>query len=147
MLLQDQGLQVLLPEAAPTWKIEHNGSEHPHAGVQRALKSLGVLVRVVHSTSWRHEPPAIVLTYLAVIDPLPAWPQGYALARVSRSELVRGTATEAPPSIGVEAVLNHGLEHLAWLVREDAAVREALGPGWAAALAPYAPKPFLELNR
>jgi hypothetical protein len=38
-------------------------------------------------------------------------------------------------------IVEHGLRHLAWLVREDDAIHEAL-PAWAAALAAYAPEPF-----
>jgi hypothetical protein len=38
-------------------------------------------------------------------------------------------------------IVEHGLRHLAWLVREDDAIHEAL-PAWPIALAGYAPEPF-----
>jgi hypothetical protein len=39
-------------------------------------------------------------------------------------------------------VVEHGLRHLAWLVRDDPVVAEALTGGWAAALSGYVPEPF-----
>jgi hypothetical protein len=38
-------------------------------------------------------------------------------------------------------VLEHAFRHLAWLVRDDAAVRDAL-PAWGSFLERYEPEPF-----
>jgi hypothetical protein len=38
------------------------------------------------------------------------------------------------------------MEHLAWLLRVDPAIRSALSAAWAPALAAYVPEPFRELN-
>ena len=50
----------------------------------------------------------------------------------------------APQAIGVEAVLEHALRHLSWLVRDDPAVMAALS-GWKGVLAEFQPEPFRAL--
>jgi hypothetical protein len=46
-----------------------------------------------------------------------------------------------PPEIGVSQVLEHAFRHLAWLVRDDDAVRKAL-PEWTTFLDAYEAEPF-----
>jgi hypothetical protein len=65
---------------------------------------------------------------------------------VARSELARSRATEAPQDIAQHQVLEHGLRHLAWLVQDDAVVREELADGWADALSGYVPEPFQHMR-
>jgi hypothetical protein len=50
----------------------------------------------------------------------------------------------APQSIGVDAVLEHALRHLSWLVKDDPAVMKALGD-WKDVLAGFEPEPFRAL--
>lgn len=50
-----------------------------------------------------------------------------------------------PDTIGVEHVIEHALRHLAWLLADDPAIREALPPAWTIALASYHPEPFRAL--
>jgi hypothetical protein len=96
---------------------------------------------MVHSTSWRHEDGRLVLTYLAAVAP-PSEPSGYLVDEpVARAELARGDAFGPPPDIGVAQVLEHAFRHLAWLVRDDASVGEALD-AWKAYLRGYEPEPF-----
>ena len=52
-----------------------------------------------------------------------------------------GDALTPPAEIGVSQVLEHAFRHLAWLVKDDEAVRAAL-PDWVAFLDTYAPEPF-----
>ena len=83
-----------------------------------------------------------MLSYAAVL-PEPIDPrQGIHSVPVHRRELARGTATDAPETITVDEVVEHALRHLAWLVREDQPIRDALGENWREALAPYEPEPF-----
>ncbi|HEX2681855.1 MAG TPA: hypothetical protein VHQ03_11240 [Candidatus Dormibacteraeota bacterium] len=112
---------------------------------------LGVLDRyplepvVVHSTSWRHEEGRVILTYVAVVKPpgrLP--PDTLVEVHVARAELARGAAMAAPKAIGVDAVLEHALRHLSWLVKEDPVVMQTLA-GWRDTLANYEPEPFRAL--
>jgi hypothetical protein len=98
---------------------------------------------VVHSTSWRQARGGVVLTFVVVVD---AGAVGtLATVAVERHELARGAATMAPRDVSARSVIEHGLRHLAWLARDDAAVAQALPPGWLAALGGYVPEPFRHL--
>lgn len=57
------------------------------------------------------------------------------------ADLARGDALAPPPQIGVSQVIEHAFRHLAWLVKDDDAVRAAL-PDWVAYLGSYEPEPF-----
>ncbi|MEO8744470.1 MAG: hypothetical protein ABI334_02735 [Candidatus Dormiibacterota bacterium] len=84
----------------------------------------------------------MLLTYVATIDPPGALPDGTLVGiPVGRSELARGGAMAPPSAIGVAAVLEHALRHLAWLVHDDPAIATALS-SWKTALAQFAPEPF-----
>ena len=86
-----------------------------------------------------------MLTYVAVVtvpEGLP--PDSLVIMPVRRVELTRGGATSAPDSIGVEAVLEHALRHVSWLVHDDPTVMKALD-GWTEILAGFEPEPFRSL--
>jgi hypothetical protein len=102
--------------------------------------------RVVHSTSWRLEDARVILTYVAVVAAALALPPDSLVAiNVRRLDLARGEALGAPSAIGVEQVLEHAFRHLAWLVRDDPAIRAAL-PDWRERLNEYEPEPFRALG-
>jgi hypothetical protein len=65
---------------------------------------------------------------------------------IGRAELARNSATGAPPVIAYQQVLEHGLRHLAWLVRDDEVVRSELSDSWKEVLAGYIPEPFRHLG-
>ena len=44
----------------------------------------------------------------------------------------------------IHGLLEHAMRHLSWLVRDDPAVRDALG-GWTEVLAGFEPEPFQSL--
>jgi len=139
---------ALHPPRAASWMLAFDGKTHPHEVVRAAMASeLRSESLVVHSTSWRHdaEGRALILTYVAVIAERSP-PRGFVEQRVERAPLARGSATTPPARILTEAVLSHAMEHLAWLVRVDPAVRSALPPEWATALAPYVPESFREFG-
>jgi hypothetical protein len=116
---------------------------------QVAVEVMGwypLVPRVVHSTSWRHLDARVILTYVAVVEPperLP--PDSLVELPVTRAELARGDATRPPEAIGVSAVIEHALRHLAWLVRDDPAIAEALSD-WRAPLSGYQAEPFRGLG-
>ncbi len=60
---------------------------------------------------------------------------------VNRGNLARGERLAAPTNIDVDAVVEHALRHLRWLLDDDEVVRDAL-PDWPAALEDYRPEPF-----
>ena len=98
---------------------------------------------LVHSTSWRREAAAVILSFLVVIDP--AQVGGMASRPIARAELARSEATRAPARIGQEQVLEHAIRHLAWLAQDDEVVAARLTDRWRAALAGYVPEPFRSL--
>ena len=65
---------------------------------------------------------------------------------VERSELARNTATEAATRILPTQVIEHALRHMAWLAKEDDAVRGELSEDWLRALEAYVPEPFQHLR-
>ena len=139
---------ALHPPRAASWMLSFDGKTHPHEVVRAAMaRELRSESLVVHSTSWRHdaESHALILTYVAVIAERSP-PRGFVEQRVERAPLARGGATTPPARIRTEAVLSHAMEHLAWLLRVDPAIRSALPPEWATALAPYVPESFREFG-
>jgi len=147
---QGAGAEVfaLHPPHAASWMLAFDGKTHPHEVVRAAMASeLRSEPLVVHSTSWRHdaESRTLILTYVAVIAAMSP-PRGFVEQRVEHALLARGGATTPPARIQTAAVLSHAMEHLAWLMQVDPAVRSALPPEWTPALAPYVPGPSRELG-
>ena len=135
----------LKPIHADSLRVGLAPSAKPAETVLEVLGWYPLAPLIVHSTSWRHEQGRIVLTYVAVVTvPASLPPDSLVPMPVRRVDLARGGATSAPESIGVEAVLEHALRHLSWLMRDDPAVAHALA-GWKDALADFAPEPFRSL--
>src|SRR5204862_6833403 len=99
---------------------------------------------VVHSTSWRRSRQAVILSFVAVVDATAVGTLDS--VPVPRAELARNSATAAPTSIAWVQVLEHGLRHVAWLLRDDPVVAQRLADGWPQALADYVPEPFRNLR-
>jgi hypothetical protein len=138
--LRGAELVSLRPEHSDSFIIAWPAAAKPEEVSASALLALGLRPIVLHSTSWRHAGPEVILTYLAVVSP-EAPPESWLEEGIERAELARGEATSPPPAIGVAQVLEHALRHLAWLVREDHEIAAAL-PGWQVVLAGYVPEPF-----
>lgn len=132
------------PEGAAPWIIELGSDEHPMETVARIVRDIIGAASLVHSTSWRRDREAVILTFVAVIGPELRGEMDS--APIGRSDLARSQATAAPAEIGHGQVLEHGLRHLAWLAREDTVVAAELPPAWHAALAGYVPEPFRSLS-
>ena len=139
------GLFWMKPIHADSLRVGLDASAKPHETVIDVLRWYPLEPVVVHSTSWRHEEGRVILTYVAVIAPPAELPPGSLVKLpVGRAELARGEAMAAPESIGVDAVLEHALRHLSWLVKDDPAVMKSLA-GWQELLARYQPEPFRAL--
>jgi hypothetical protein len=128
------------PEA---WMIELGPDDDPVDTVARLTKdNLGEPI-VVHSTSWRRDRDAVLLSFVVVVSrELTADLDGI---EVQRADLARSDATRAPEQIAQGQVLEHGLRHLAWLLRDDETVKKELADGWPDALKDYVPEPFQNL--
>jgi len=137
-------LELTGPCGSAPWLIEVGADQHPLDVVARMVGEVVGPPRLVHSTSWRQESGAVVLSFLVVIDP--ALVGSMASEPVGRAELARNTATAAPRAIASAAVVEHGLRHLAWLAKEDPVVSSELPPAWHAVLSAYVPEPFRSLG-
>lgn len=138
--LHHDRIEITGPDGPRAWIIQLDDVEHPVEAVDRIVGGLVGPPLLVHSTSWRREAAAVVLSFVVVIGPEQA--AGMESRPVVRAELARSEATRAPEAIGSSQVLEHGLRHLAWLAQDDAVVAERLSPGWRDALADYVPEPF-----
>lgn len=144
--IRDGRLFWLKPVHAESLRIGLSASAQPADVVLEALKWYPLQPIVVHSTSWRHEAGTVILTYVAAVSPPDALPRDSLVELpVGRAELARGEAMAAPQSIGVEAVLEHAVRHLSWLVKDDPAVMKALD-AWKEILAAFEPEPFRALG-
>ena len=146
LVVAHDGEQAVLtgPDGPQPWHIDTGGSGHPLDLVrQMALKQIEN-VDLVHSTSWRWDRQAVILTFLVVIKPEALGTMRH--IPVPRAALARSTAHEAPSEIAFSQVLEHALRHLAWLSNEDEAVKEALSDAWKNELAGYVPAPFQQLD-
>jgi predicted small integral membrane protein len=133
------------PDGARPWHIETHGSGHPMDEAREVVERLLPDVSLFHSTSWRWDHEAVVLTFLAV---LPAQAIGSMEAVVvPRVGLARSEATRAPSVIESTHVLEHALRHLAWLAKEDDVVRRELDDRWHTMLTGYVPAPFEQLTK
>lgn len=98
---------------------------------------------VVHSTSWRYEDEHLMLSYLAVLQPLAplvSAPPGFVLQPVDAGPDGAGR-TDDPTAIPVMDVLTHGLRHLAMLRVSDPTIAKTLSGCWHELLAGWNPLP------
>jgi hypothetical protein len=137
----DDGTVMLTgPCGADPWYVEVAAEEDPMAVVSGIVARVIGAPVVVHSTSWRRDRGAVILSFLTVINPADVGDM--TAAAMGRADLARGGATSAPTAIAGAQVVEHALRHLAWLAKDDRVVAERLDKGWHELLAGYVPEPF-----
>lgn len=146
LYLDDEGIQHVSPHGRQTVRVPWDPDLDPHEVIVDAVAGLGLLPIMVHSTSWRVLDQLILLTFLVAVERPTDVPDTCEVELVARAELARGRATGPPPQVHLSQVVEHGLRHLSWLVREDQAMQQALA-GWGRALAEYEPEPFRAFGR
>lgn len=122
--------------------------DEPHSEVLWLLSDGGARddTVLIHSTSWRPDGPAMILTYLVVVQVsglvLDRWPDAKPVG-----EPVQRTVGKPPTHAPTEApepryidVLFHGLRHLRYLLDKDATTAAALDENWRRHLAPLEPE-------
>ena len=142
--LDDAGIQLTGPDGPQAWHLQLGPTEHPVEVVDRIVRDVVGPPTLVHSTSWRRDRDAVILSFVVVIPP--ELVGSMASVPIGRAELARSEATAAPHDIAVEAVVEHGLRHLAWLVEDDPVVAAELPAPWRPILAAYVPEPFRALG-
>jgi len=146
LFLDEEGIRHVYPHGRETVRAAWDPDLDPGESIADAVAALGVSPSMVHSTSWRVVHREILLTFIVVIEPPDHLPDTYEVELVTRAELARGHATGPPQEVHLSQVVEHGLRHLSWLVREDAAIHSAL-PEWSRALATYDREPFRAFGR
>jgi hypothetical protein len=142
--LRDDHLELTGPCGAAPWLIEVGESDHPVEVVDRLVRDVIGPPILVHSTSWRRDHGGVILSFVVAIGP--GLVGSMDSAPVVRTDLARSEATTAPREIAHSQVVEHGLRHLAWLVRDDPVVAAELAPPWPTILAAYVPEPFRALG-
>jgi hypothetical protein len=142
--LNGDHLELTGPDGPIPWLLELGATDHPVEVVDRIVRDVVGPPSLVHSTSWRRDRDAVILSFVVVID------EGVvgemASAPIGRAELARSEATAAPREIAYQQVVEHGLRHLAWLVADDPVVAGELSDDWRRVLAGYVPEPFRALG-
>ena len=142
--LHDDRVELTGPCGSAPWILEIGQAEHPVDMVTRIVRGAIGEPIVVHSTSWRRDRSAVILSFVVVIDQ--ALVGSMQSEPVARTDLARSEASAAPREIAHTQVVEHGLRHLAWLVHDDPVVAAELSSAWAAALADYNPEPVRALG-
>jgi hypothetical protein len=142
--LEGDRLQLTGPDGPQPWMLQLGAVEHPVEVVDRIVRDVVGPPILVHSTSWRRDRDAVILSFVVVIDRTLVGTM--ASLPIERAELARSEATAAPREIATSAVVEHGLRHLAWLAQDDPVVASELPAAWRPLLAAYVPEPFRNLG-
>lgn len=142
--LHDGALELTGPCGPSPWLIEVGADDHPVDAVAGIVRNILGEPMLVHSTSWRRDHGAVILSFVVAIDEAAVGSMDS--VPVGRSDLARGGRTVAPQAIAFEHVVEHGLRHMAWLAQDDPVVRDELPAEWRVALAAYVPEPFRNLG-
>ena len=137
-------LELTGPCGPAPWLLELGEADHPVEVVTRIVRDVIGDPLLVHSTSWRRDRDAVILSFVVVIDG--ALVGSMASDPIARSDLARGDATAAPREIATAQVIEHGLRHVAWLAKDDPVVAAELPAGWRNLLVDYTAEPFRNLG-
>jgi len=142
--LNGDHLELTGPDGPAPWLIELGATDHPVEVVDRIVRDVVGPPLLVHSTSWRRDRDAVILSFVVVIaaDVVGSMRS----APIGRADLARSEATAAPRDIAYQQVMEHGIRHLAWLVADDPVVAGELSGEWRRVLAEYVPEPFRALG-
>src|SRR3990170_606037 len=92
--LNGADIELTGPAGPAPWVIELEATDHPVDVVDRFVRERIGPPLMVHSTSWRHDGDALILSFVVVIDRERAAPM--ASAPIPRAELARSEARAAP---------------------------------------------------
>ena len=89
--LDGDRIEITGPDGPRPWIVQLDDAEHPVEVVERIVAGLVGPPLLVHSTSWRRDAAAVILSFLVVIGPkqVGEWES----APVGRTSLARSEAT------------------------------------------------------
>ncbi|MFI0424582.1 hypothetical protein [Spongiactinospora sp. 9N601] len=142
------GVGLWLISGQDAWRSDAiRQDSDPHSEVEALLGEHRTgEAKLLHSTSWRADDTAVILTYVAVVGDsdelaLDRWPQAAPISPELPDAVgkpIEVKATEAPFPRYID-VLMHGLRHLQFLLQTDSSAREALSDVWRGHLAAFRP--------
>ena len=88
--LHDDRIELTGPCGSDPWLIEVGADEHPLDVVSRVVRDVIGAPILVHSTSWRRDRDAVILSFVVVIDPALVRRDGDEAGRTRRARPVRG---------------------------------------------------------
>ena len=95
MTLGERGIELFTLRGLAI-QVGWHALKHPNEVATGVATEFALRPIVAHSTSWRHEPAKLIVTYLAIVEPPAEVPPMLQVDPVGRAELARGTATRAP---------------------------------------------------
>jgi hypothetical protein len=149
------GIWLVSPEA-DAWRSDYvNADREPHRAVEDLLDAHDQFNRVqlLHSTSWRTDSDAVVLTYIAVLAValvghgesneyvLDTWPHARPLT-LATAEAVGKPLPHGPiepPTPRYIDVLMHAVRHLRFLLETDVQAQAGLDDHWRHSLSDLQP--------
>lgn len=130
---------VWLVSGEDAWRSPNIGSDsEPHAEVEFILGQHDVIDKasLLHSTSWRVDGPALIVTYMVVVKVSglirDSWSQALPVS-LDLAKAVGKPPTHSPldpPTPRHIDVLIHGLRHLRFLLDTDVTNASALDENW-----------------
>ena len=137
-------LELTGPCGPAPWLLELGQADHPVEVVTRIVRDVIGQPLLVHSTSWRRDRDAVILSFVVVIERTLVG--SMASLPIARSRACPRGRPAAPREVAMAQVVEHGLRHLAWLAKDDPVVAAELPAGWRDVLADYVPEPFRNLG-
>lgn len=118
---------------------------NPHRAVEDILHEQEAAPQLLHSTSWRMDEDALMVTYIAVIECQSPVRQGWPEAKPVSDDMLQAVGkpsptepTESPVPREID-VLAHAIRHLRFLLDTDAEARQGLGEDWRSRLKELSP--------
>jgi hypothetical protein len=134
------GIWLLSGDDAWRPSLPVGAASEPHAEVELALSEKAIekdSVALVHSTSWRTDGPAVVLTYVVVLRPPSGlvrddWPKARPVSVQLPDAVGKPPVNDPtePPAPRYVDVLLHAVRHLRFLLDTDSTARDALTGAW-----------------
>ena len=143
--LNDDVLELTGPCGPAPWLLELGATEHPVEVVDRIVRDVVGDPLLVHSTSWRRDREAVILSFV-VVDRRPAsWATWQPAGGPDRPRPIRGDASRPATSRPTRWSSTPCATWPGWRRMTPSSAAE-LSAAWKAALATYVPEPFRNLG-
>lgn len=140
------GIWLLSDDAWRSGNVASDSEPHAEAGWLIDEHLAGAQPVLTHSTSWRVDGQAVILTYVAIFPfagdfVCDTWPDAMPIAPRMLEVVGRPPTHGAaePPAPRYIDVLMHSIRHLRFLAGTDETARQAMSSAWRTSLAAWEP--------